>query len=29
MVKLVAFLKRREGLTPEEFYEHWEGTTGR
>jgi uncharacterized protein (TIGR02118 family) len=28
MVKLVAFLKRREGMTPEEFYEHWEGTHG-
>ncbi len=24
MVKLIAFLKRREGMTPEEFYDHWE-----
>ena len=28
MVKLVAFLKRREGMTRDEFYEHWEGTHG-
>jgi uncharacterized protein (TIGR02118 family) len=28
MVKLVAFLKRREGMTREAFYEHWEGTHG-
>jgi hypothetical protein len=28
VVKLVAFLKRREGMTVEEFYEHWEGTRG-
>ncbi len=28
MVKLVCFLKRREGLTLEEFYEHWEGHHG-
>lgn len=24
MVKLVCFLKRREGMTREEFYDHWE-----
>jgi hypothetical protein len=24
MVKLVCFLKRKDGLTREEFYEHWE-----
>jgi uncharacterized protein (TIGR02118 family) len=24
MVKLICFLKRRDGLTAEEFYEHWE-----
>lgn len=24
MVKLVVFLKRREGMTREEFYDHWE-----
>lgn len=24
MIKLVAFLKRKEGWTPEEFYDHWE-----
>jgi hypothetical protein len=28
MVKLVAFLRRREGMTREEFYAHWEGTHG-
>lgn len=28
MVKLVAFLTRREGMTLEEFYDHWEGTHG-
>jgi len=28
MVKLVAFLKRRDGMTLDEFYEHWEGTHG-
>ena len=28
MVKLVCFLKRREGMTLEEFYEHWEGSHG-
>ena len=28
MVKLVAFLKRREGMTREEFYKHWEGHHG-
>jgi len=24
MIKLVCFLKRKEGLTREEFYDHWE-----
>ncbi len=24
MVKLVCFLKRKEGMTREEFYDHWE-----
>jgi hypothetical protein len=24
MVKLVAFLKRKEGMTRDEFYDHWE-----
>ena len=24
MIKLVCFLKRREGMTREEFYDHWE-----
>ena len=28
MVKLVCFLKRKEGLTLEEFYEHWLGHHG-
>lgn len=28
MVKLVAFLKRRDGMTRDEFYEHWEGHHG-
>ena len=28
MVKLVCFLKRREGMSLEEFYAHWEGTHG-
>jgi hypothetical protein len=28
MVKLVCFLKRREGMTLDEFYEHWEGHHG-
>ncbi|WP_334143501.1 EthD domain-containing protein [Rhabdothermincola sp.] len=28
MVKLVAFLKRKPGLTLEEFYDHWENRHG-
>jgi len=28
MVKLVAFLKRKPGMTPEEFYERWENHHG-
>lgn len=28
MVKLVCFLKRKEGMTPEEFYDHWENRHG-
>lgn len=28
MVKLVAFLKRKPGMTPEQFYDHWENHHG-
>jgi hypothetical protein len=28
MVKLICFLKRRPGLTLEEFYDHWENRHG-
>jgi uncharacterized protein (TIGR02118 family) len=28
VVKLMCFVKRKEGLTLEQFYEHWEGVHG-
>ena len=28
MIKLVCFLKRKDGLTREEFYDHWENRHG-
>lgn len=28
MIKLVCFLKRKEGMTREEFYDHWENRHG-